>query len=192
MGLSVRSLSQLQQQLLARYRECIQRWKSVFTFKPAVSRMIPSGAYVFPVTLYSAVTGPRCADLTTHTWPVQSCSDLSKDIFRTPMCHFANVKMKYTRYAIYINSPKTYPKLTFEIDIIFVVNVPVLSLQITVVQPSVSTDVKVRTIAFNFAILLVPSAKQLKITKTASQKPQHYNQKHLQTTKIPCKMLSSN
>lgn len=166
--------------------------EDVFTFKPAVSRMIPSGAYVFPVTLYSAVTGPRCADLTTHTWPVQSCSDFSKDVFETPMCHFANVKMNYTRYAIYINSPKTYPKLTFEMDIIFVVNVPVLSLQITVVQPSVSTEVKVRTIAFNFAILLVPSAKQLKITKTASQKPQHYIQKHLQTTRISCNMLSSN
>lgn len=50
---------------------------------------------------------------------------------------------------------------TLEIDIIFVVNVPVLSLHITVVHPSVSTDVNVRTMAFSLAILLVPSAKHL-------------------------------
>lgn len=50
-----------------------------------------------------------------------------------------------------------------EIDIIFVVKVPVLSLHITVVHPSVSTDVNVRTMAFSLAIRLVPSAKQLDI-----------------------------
>ena len=38
---------------------------------------------------------------------------------------------------------------------------PVLSLQITVVHPSVSTEGRDRTIAFNFAILFVPSARHL-------------------------------
>jgi hypothetical protein len=52
-------------------------------------------------------------------------------------------------------------------DIIFVVNVPVLSLHITVVHPSVSTDVRVRTMAFSLAILLVPSAKHLNIKDNA-------------------------
>lgn len=51
--------------------------------------------------------------------------------------------------------------ITFETDIMFVVRVPVLSLQITVVQPKVSTDGNDRTIAFSRAILLVPRAKQL-------------------------------
>lgn len=53
--------------------------------------------------------------------------------------------------------------LTFETDIIFVVKVPVLSLQITVVHPKVSTDGKDRTIAFNLAIRFVPRAKHLQI-----------------------------
>jgi uncharacterized protein (DUF736 family) len=44
-----------------------------------------------------------------------------------------------------------------------VVRVPVLSLQMTVVHPSVSTEGSVRTIAFSFAILFVPSAKQLNL-----------------------------
>lgn len=51
--------------------------------------------------------------------------------------------------------------LTFEIDIILVVRVPVLSLQITVVQPKVSTDGKDLTIAFIRAIRFVPRAKHL-------------------------------
>lgn len=37
------------------------------TFRPAESTMMPSGAYVVPVTLYSAETGPRWAERTTHT-----------------------------------------------------------------------------------------------------------------------------
>jgi hypothetical protein len=45
-----------------------------------------------------------------------------------------------------------------------VVRVPVLSLQMTVVHPSVSTEGSVRTIAFSFAILFVPSAKQVVTT----------------------------
>ncbi len=52
---------------------------------------------------------------------------------------------------------------TLEIDIMLVVRVPVLSLQMTVVHPSVSTEGSVRTIAFSFAILFVPSAKQLNL-----------------------------
>lgn len=56
---------------------------------------------------------------------------------------------------------KSLGKITFETDIILVVRVPVLSLQITVVQPKVSTDGKDRTIAFNRAIRFVPRAKHL-------------------------------
>jgi len=41
-------------------------------------------------------------------------------------------------------------------DIWFVVSVPVLSEQITEVQPRVSTDGRLRTIAFFLAILWVP------------------------------------
>ena len=41
---------------------------------------------------------------------------------------------------------------------------PVLSLQMTVVQPSVSTDASLRTMAFFFAILRVPSARQVVMT----------------------------
>ena len=46
----------------------------------------------------------------------------------------------------------------------FVVNVPVLSEQITEVHPKVSTDGSFLTIAFCFAIFLVPSAKHVVIT----------------------------
>lgn len=52
-------------------------------------------------------------------------------------------------------------KITFETDIMFVVKVPVLSVQITVVQPNVSTEGKDLTIAFKRAILFVPRAKHL-------------------------------
>ena len=44
------------------------------------------------------------------------------------------------------------------------VKVPVLSEQITDVQPKVSTDGRLRTIEFFFAIRRVPSAKQVVIT----------------------------
>ena len=44
------------------------------------------------------------------------------------------------------------------------VRVPVLSEQMTVVQPSVSTEGKLRTIAFCFAIFLVPRARQVVTT----------------------------
>ena len=48
--------------------------------------------------------------------------------------------------------------------IAFVVNVPVLSLQITDVHPNVSTLGNVLTIAFCFAIFLVPSARHVVTT----------------------------
>jgi hypothetical protein len=44
----------------------------------------------------------------------------------------------------------------------FVVRVPVLSLQITVVHPNVSTEGRDLTMALKRAILLVPRAKHLK------------------------------
>mmetsp|Transcript_29202 Transcript_29202/g.100710 ORF Transcript_29202/g.100710 Transcript_29202/m.100710 type:complete len:331 (+) Transcript_29202:2277-3269(+) len=53
---------------------------------------------------------------------------------------------------------------TFMHDIWLVVSVPVLSLQITVVHPSVSTDGSLRTIAFCCTILRVPRAKQVVMT----------------------------
>ncbi len=43
----------------------------------------------------------------------------------------------------------------------FVVRVPVLSLQMTVVHPNVSTEGRDLTMAFRRAILLVPRAKHL-------------------------------
>ena len=46
---------------------------------------------------------------------------------------------------------------TLHTDILFVVNVPVLSEQMTLVQPSVSTDNRLLTIAFFLAIRLVPN-----------------------------------
>ena len=46
----------------------------------------------------------------------------------------------------------------------FRVNVPVLSVQMTVVQPKVSTAGSFLTKAFLFIILLVPSAKHVVIT----------------------------
>ena len=49
-------------------------------------------------------------------------------------------------------------------DIMLVVSVPVLSEQMTEVQPSVSTDGKLLTMAFFLAILLVPRARQVVMT----------------------------
>ena len=46
----------------------------------------------------------------------------------------------------------------------FVVSVPVLSEQMTVVQPSVSTEGSFRMMALRFTIFLVPSAKQRVMT----------------------------
>lgn len=55
-------------------------------------------------------------------------------------------------------------RLTLQTDIWLVVSVPVLSEQITDVQPSVSTDGRLRTMAFFLAILLVPSARHVVMT----------------------------
>ena len=49
-------------------------------------------------------------------------------------------------------------------DIWLVVKVPVLSEQITEVQPKVSTDGRERTIEFFLAIRLVPKARQVVMT----------------------------
>lgn len=54
--------------------------------------------------------------------------------------------------------------LTLQTDIWFVVSVPVLSEQITEVQPRVSTEGRLRTMAFFFAILRVPRARQVVMT----------------------------
>ena len=54
--------------------------------------------------------------------------------------------------------------LTRQTDIWLVVSVPVLSEQITEVHPSVCTDGKLRTIAFFFAIRLVPRARHVVMT----------------------------
>jgi len=60
----------------------------------------------------------------------------------------------------------TYPSpaRTRQTDIWLVVSVPVLSEQITDVQPSVSTDGRLRTIAFFFAMRRVPSARHVVMT----------------------------
>jgi hypothetical protein len=54
--------------------------------------------------------------------------------------------------------------MTYFTHISLVVRVPVLSEQITVVHPNVYTLGNFRMIAFYFAILLAPSAKQVVIT----------------------------
>ena len=57
-----------------------------------------------------------------------------------------------------------YMVITLRTDIMLVVSVPVLSEQITVVQPNVSTLGSFLTMAFLFAICLVPNAKHVVIT----------------------------
>lgn len=56
------------------------------------------------------------------------------------------------------------PLLTLQTDIWLVVSVPVLSEQMTEVQPRVSTEGKLLTMAFFFAIRRVPKAKQVVMT----------------------------
>lgn len=69
--------------------------------------------------------------------------------------------------------------LTLQTDIWLVVSVPVLSEQITEVQPSVSTDGKLRTMAFFRAILLVPRARQVVMTAGRPGREQGRNSVHL-------------
>ncbi|TNN50550.1 hypothetical protein EYF80_039252 [Liparis tanakae] len=64
-------------------------------------------------------------------------------------------------------------------DIWLVVSVPVLSEQITDVQPSVSTDGRLRTMAFFLAILLVPRARQVVITAGRPRGPFWFSGGHL-------------
>jgi hypothetical protein len=51
-----------------------------------------------------------------------------------------------------------------QVDILLVVRVPVLSEQITVVDPRVSTEGRDLTMAFFLAIFMVPRARQVVIT----------------------------
>mmetsp|Transcript_27319 Transcript_27319/g.76282 ORF Transcript_27319/g.76282 Transcript_27319/m.76282 type:complete len:268 (-) Transcript_27319:936-1739(-) len=96
--------------------------------------------------------------------------------------HRAQTAAKASRFASQAGAPSTSPSSgwyvvpeTFKVtrlegrfpilhmvtaDIWLVVRVPVLSLQMTEVQPSVSTDGSLRTMAFFFAILRVPRARQ--------------------------------
>jgi len=54
--------------------------------------------------------------------------------------------------------------VTRQTDIWLVVRVPVLSEQMTDVQPRVSTEGRLRTIAFFFAMRRVPKARQVVMT----------------------------
>lgn len=56
------------------------------------------------------------------------------------------------------------PPLTLQTDIWLVVRVPVLSEQITEVQPKVSTDGRLLTMAFFLAIRRVPRARHVVMT----------------------------
>lgn len=53
------------------------------------------------------------------------------------------------------------------------VSVPVLSEQMTDVQPRVSTEGRLRTMAFFLAILLVPSARQVVMTAGRPERKHH-------------------
>lgn len=55
-------------------------------------------------------------------------------------------------------------RLTLHTDIWLVVRVPVLSEQMTEVQPRVSTDGRLRTMAFFLAMRRVPRARQVVMT----------------------------
>ena len=57
-----------------------------------------------------------------------------------------------------------FEALTLHTDIWLVVRVPVLSEQMTEVQPKVSTEGRLRTIAFFLAMRRVPKAKQVVMT----------------------------
>ncbi len=65
---------------------------------------------------------------------------------------------------IKVQSARGSQTLTLLTDIMLVVSVPVLSEQITEVQPRVSTDGRLRTMAFLRAILRVPNARQVVMT----------------------------
>lgn len=75
--------------------------------------------------------------------------------------------------------------LTLQTDIWLVVSVPVLSEQITEVQPSVSTDGKLRTMAFFRAILLVPRARQVVMTAGRPGRERNKQRKELCSPSYP-------
>ena len=71
------------------------------------------------------------------------------------------LKLCRTLYSISCDSHMTPTLLT---DIMLVVRVPVLSEQMTDVHPRVSTEGKLRTMAFFLAMRLVPRARQVVMT----------------------------
>lgn len=66
--------------------------------------------------------------------------------------------------------------LTLHTDIWFVVSVPVLSEQMTDVQPRVSTEGKLRTMAFFLAMRRVPKARQVVMTAGRPRQQQKQDQ----------------
>lgn len=58
------------------------------------------------------------------------------------------------------------------------VSVPVLSEQMTDVQPKVSTEGRLRTMAFFLAILLVPRARQVVMTAGRPKRKQKQNKQN--------------
>mmetsp|Transcript_8965 Transcript_8965/g.22500 ORF Transcript_8965/g.22500 Transcript_8965/m.22500 type:complete len:338 (-) Transcript_8965:994-2007(-) len=104
------------------------------TLPVTASVMTPSGANVLPVTPYSV----------RHSAPLRPPPPL-------PPGGPAPVRVVSTTH-------------TRVADIMLVVSVPVLSEQMTLVHPRVSTDGSERTMAFCFAILRVPSARHVVTT----------------------------
>lgn len=149
--------------------------QSTITCTPVLSKIVPSGAYVVPLTLYSESCGPCKTEWTTQIWTETVTKKENFQYFRQTKKkknrenHMMTLKLNQIAFLNLI----FHKSITFETDIIFVVKVPVLSLHITVVQPKVSTDGKDLTIAFRRAILLVPRAKHLQVV--------HENYEHLQT-----------
>ena len=81
------------------------------------------------------------------------------------MTPFGSYPTPSTAYSARSPEPRASPTTHTRVAVIaFVVNVPVLSLQITDVHPNVSTLGNVLTIAFCFAIFLVPSARHVVTT----------------------------
>lgn len=136
---------------------------STITCTPELSKIIPSGAYVVPLTLYSESCGPCKTEWTTQIWTKRKIlivkQTQEKYIKPHMMLRFSWVSYNRENRSCFSNS--CFTRVTLETDIILVVKVPVLSLHITVVQPKVSTDGKDLTIAFRRAIRLVPRAKHL-------------------------------
>uniref|UniRef100_A0A1L8D8G8 Uncharacterized protein n=2 Tax=Nyssomyia neivai TaxID=330878 RepID=A0A1L8D8G8_9DIPT len=83
--------------------------------------------------------------------------------YRSPIGSYVDPVSSNSRKLL--SPPSTFSKTNIrETDIWLVVKVPVLSEQITDVQPRVSTDGRERTMAFFLAIRRVPRAKQVVMT----------------------------